>query len=202
MRWLPLLLLSSGRGKASAEECKDENAECRAWAQMGECDANAGYMHASCRESCGLCSGKSSGRRGGAGSGGGGGGGGGGGSGGGGGGGGGGGPVTSDELLGDGAYELHLGRFGGGAKTLHTARLDLRAARAWCDSRPLCKGFTAHLTEPHATSQVLALTLARARARVRVRARARALTLALARAPARPPPLVRPGLNPPRRAPG
>jgi hypothetical protein len=39
VRWLPLLLLSSGRGKASAEECKDENAECRAWAQMGECDA-------------------------------------------------------------------------------------------------------------------------------------------------------------------
>ena len=61
--------------------------------------------------------------------------------------------MTSDELLGDGAYELHLGRFGGGAKTLHTARLDLRAARAWCDSRPLCKGFTAHLAEPHATSQ-------------------------------------------------
>ena len=35
-RWLPLLLLSSGSGKASAEECKDENPECRAWSQMGE----------------------------------------------------------------------------------------------------------------------------------------------------------------------
>ena len=102
-------------------------------------------MQASCRESCGYCTGKGAGKGSGK-------------SGGGGGGGNDGGkastgPVTSDELLGDGAYELHLGRFGGGAKTLHTARLDLRAARAWCDSRPLCRGFTAHLAEPHATSQ-------------------------------------------------
>ena len=94
------------------------------------CEANAGYMQASCRESCGYCTGKGAGKGSGK-------------SGGGGGGGDGGkasaGPVTSDELLGDGAYELHLGRFGGGAKTLHTSRLDLRAARAWCDSRPLCR---------------------------------------------------------------
>uniref|UniRef100_A0A7S0NDQ3 DnaJ homolog subfamily C member 7 n=1 Tax=Phaeocystis antarctica TaxID=33657 RepID=A0A7S0NDQ3_9EUKA len=144
-RWLSLLLLSSSQDTVSAEECKDENPECRAWAQMGECEANAGYMQASCRESCGYCTGKGAGK----------------GSGKSGGGGGGGndagkasaGPVTSDELLGDGAYELHLGRFGGGATTLHTSRLDLRAARAWCDSRPLCRGFTAHLAEPHATSQ-------------------------------------------------
>jgi hypothetical protein len=39
--------------------------------------------------------------------------------------------VTSDELLGDGAYELHLGRFGGGAKTLTlTLTLALTLTRA------------------------------------------------------------------------
>ncbi len=35
-RWLSLLLLSSSQDTVSAEECKDENPECRAWAQMGE----------------------------------------------------------------------------------------------------------------------------------------------------------------------
>ena len=99
--------------------------------------------------------------------------------------------MTSDELLGDGAYELHLGRFGGGAKTLHTARLDLRAARAWCDSRPLCKGFTAHLPEPHATSQV--------RGRVGVRARLRARLRVIVRVRANPNPSPNPDPNNPRR---
>jgi len=35
--------------------CVDENVNCAAWAAMGECEANPGYMLVSCRESCGAC---------------------------------------------------------------------------------------------------------------------------------------------------
>lgn len=125
---------------------------------MGECDANAGYMQVSCRKSCGVCPTKRSSGGAGAGAGarsrqsG---------SGGSGDSSGAGqkqeeksaGPVTSDELLGDGAYELHLGRFGGSKKSLHTGRFDLRGARAWCDARPNCAGFTAQVAEPNAVTQ-------------------------------------------------
>ena len=32
-----------------------ERPECRAWADAGECRANAAYMRDACRESCGAC---------------------------------------------------------------------------------------------------------------------------------------------------
>ena len=60
--------LHSGPGIAAAaakaathdQPCFDcagfsERAECRAWADAGECRANAAYMRDACRESCGAC---------------------------------------------------------------------------------------------------------------------------------------------------
>ena len=165
---LPLLLASSRVG--SADDCADDNAECESWADMGECTKvcaalpqqrtpppdtnqahshlllpltwqNPGFMHMSCKKSCHVCpkskskgksksaedgetgtSDKSAG------------------------------PVTSDELLADGAYRLHAGRFSG-KTTLHTGRFDLRAARVWCDAKPTCYGFTAELPEPQVPTQ-------------------------------------------------
>ena len=54
-----------GRADSAAlENCKDDDPEqCPAWAQLGECDSNAAYMHSSCRLSCGACSKTLSARR-------------------------------------------------------------------------------------------------------------------------------------------
>lgn len=38
-------------------ECGDTNEQCREWAFFGECEKNPGFMHASCKDSCGLCPG-------------------------------------------------------------------------------------------------------------------------------------------------
>ena len=35
--------------------CVDADANCRSWAQAGECDANPGFMRASCMRSCDAC---------------------------------------------------------------------------------------------------------------------------------------------------
>mmetsp|Transcript_48229 Transcript_48229/g.96174 ORF Transcript_48229/g.96174 Transcript_48229/m.96174 type:complete len:322 (-) Transcript_48229:150-1115(-) len=35
--------------------CEDENPLCGQWADSGECDANAGYMHQACAASCNTC---------------------------------------------------------------------------------------------------------------------------------------------------
>lgn len=37
------------------QECKDDEKGCSSWADAGECTANPGFMHASCKQSCGLC---------------------------------------------------------------------------------------------------------------------------------------------------
>ena len=59
--------LRSSRGTAAAagaatadQPCVDcagfsEKAECRAWADAGECGANAAFMRDTCRKSCGMC---------------------------------------------------------------------------------------------------------------------------------------------------
>jgi hypothetical protein len=36
--------------------CSDDDKDCGFWASAGECEKNPGYMSASCRKSCGLCS--------------------------------------------------------------------------------------------------------------------------------------------------
>jgi len=43
--------------QTSARGCDDEysRTECQAWAEAGECDSNADFMHHSCRRTCGLC---------------------------------------------------------------------------------------------------------------------------------------------------
>ena len=48
--WSLLLIAASG-----ANECKDEHGDCSSWADMGECEANPGFMLASCKSSCGEC---------------------------------------------------------------------------------------------------------------------------------------------------
>ena len=39
----------------NASSCVDEEAECRSWAESGECENNSIFMLASCRQSCGKC---------------------------------------------------------------------------------------------------------------------------------------------------
>ena len=39
----------------SSEPCSDAVSFCPDWAEAGECTRNPGYMHTSCRHSCGLC---------------------------------------------------------------------------------------------------------------------------------------------------
>lgn len=41
--------------------CADKHTSCASWASQGECSKNSGYMHDSCKASCGLCEGASSG---------------------------------------------------------------------------------------------------------------------------------------------
>lgn len=36
--------------------CLNNHESCVAWAERGECDANQQYMHANCKEACGVCS--------------------------------------------------------------------------------------------------------------------------------------------------
>ena len=35
--------------------CEDTNEKCDYWADIGECEANPGYMLINCQLSCGLC---------------------------------------------------------------------------------------------------------------------------------------------------
>lgn len=48
--WLLLIALSAAKKK-----CKDSQTECGGWAESGECEANPGFMHESCKRSCLLC---------------------------------------------------------------------------------------------------------------------------------------------------
>merc|ERR1712151_522102 len=47
--------LPSSPGSDSGEGCVDEDRECGAWAQAGQCSANPDYMQQKCKSSCGLC---------------------------------------------------------------------------------------------------------------------------------------------------
>ena len=49
---LPPGLRFPGEAKPPAGGLVDEREECAAWAARGECDANPGYMRASCKRSC------------------------------------------------------------------------------------------------------------------------------------------------------
>jgi len=56
----PPALGSVGRGAQHEVErhrplCNDARAECKRWAEQGECNRNPGFMHVSCKESCGVC---------------------------------------------------------------------------------------------------------------------------------------------------
>ena len=44
-----------GGGGGTPSTCVDDNAACSSWAASGECDKNPGYMHESCKKSCGIC---------------------------------------------------------------------------------------------------------------------------------------------------
>ena len=58
-------------------------------------------------------------------------------------------PANAAELLGDGAYSLHVGKIASKAAALHTGRFDLRGAKKWCDARPTtCAGFTVATPKP------------------------------------------------------
>jgi len=50
----PLFKLLLGSGSS---DCADEEGDCPAWADQGECDSNPEFMHSSCKLSCKLCSG-------------------------------------------------------------------------------------------------------------------------------------------------
>lgn len=132
---------------------------CLSGARAGECQANPAYMMESCKKSCGACrdgpketrrSGQrasstrsSTGSRGGSR--------------------GAGGdassasgsrgapdkPTAAVDILGDGAYALHVGKIAGKDKPLHSAQMDLKAAKAWCDARrATCAGFSVAVPKP------------------------------------------------------
>jgi hypothetical protein len=42
-------------GSGDGGRCADEDAQCSAWAQAGQCSANPDYMQQNCRFACGLC---------------------------------------------------------------------------------------------------------------------------------------------------
>jgi len=55
----------------------------------------------------------------------------------------------AEDILGDGAYSLHAGRFGGGGEPLHQGRFTLQAAKQWCDERRAqCAGFEVWVSKP------------------------------------------------------
>ena len=39
--------------EACVQACKNQRADCAAWAREGECESNAGFMYRTCPESCG-----------------------------------------------------------------------------------------------------------------------------------------------------
>ena len=41
--------------EACVQACKNQRADCAAWAREGECESNAGFMYRTCPESCGVC---------------------------------------------------------------------------------------------------------------------------------------------------
>mmetsp|Transcript_23862 Transcript_23862/g.59430 ORF Transcript_23862/g.59430 Transcript_23862/m.59430 type:complete len:161 (-) Transcript_23862:103-585(-) len=40
---------------APATPCEDRNSDCAAWAAIGECTKNPGYMEVMCKQSCNIC---------------------------------------------------------------------------------------------------------------------------------------------------
>ena len=55
-KWIHVGAFNIGRVvKASPKGCRDENALCEEWADMGECERNPGYMRDTCKLSCRLC---------------------------------------------------------------------------------------------------------------------------------------------------
>jgi len=118
LRWL---LLLGARCEASPDKCADTSAECAAWAKQGECTNNPSYMLSSCRASCGKC-GPSSGSQKGA--------------------------QKPTEVLRDDAYSLHAGSVSGAGRHLHSGMYTLVDARAYCDGKEQCGGFSVDLPEP------------------------------------------------------
>lgn len=47
--------LTDATATAGSGECKDLDADCGAWKDEGECDANPDYMYEACAASCGKC---------------------------------------------------------------------------------------------------------------------------------------------------
>ena len=90
-------------------------------ASQGECTNNPSYMLSSCRASCGKC-GPSSGSQKGA--------------------------QKPTEVLRDDAYSLHAGSVSGAGRHLHSGMYTLVDARAYCDGKEQCGGFSVDLPEP------------------------------------------------------
>lgn len=45
-------------GPPQAPPCVDGDVECVAWAEAGECEGNAEFMHTTCKKACGVCDGE------------------------------------------------------------------------------------------------------------------------------------------------
>ena len=49
------LALSGSNAQPKERPCHDGSADCSNWARAGECAKNPGFMHSTCKLSCGLC---------------------------------------------------------------------------------------------------------------------------------------------------
>jgi len=146
-----LLWMSTAVRRVLAAECEDSTGDCGPWAKAGECTNNPGYMHASCRMSCGLCEekqkaapkqksasakesttakestsrGSRTGHNGAR-------------------------ANSAESILGGGVYTLHAGRFGGAGGEIKKGMFDLEGAREWCDQHKSCQGFAMTVNKPAA----------------------------------------------------
>ena len=138
-----ILVLVATFCPATSAPCEDDAPDCPNWAKAGECEKNPAYMLQACRKSCGKCgrpassSGKPSNTR----------------------------PKaeaganaeagagaasarthSAEDVLGE-QYTLHMGKLAGNG-VLHTGRYDLIGARAWCDKKDVCAGFSTQVRAP------------------------------------------------------
>ncbi|KAL1519210.1 hypothetical protein AB1Y20_003507 [Prymnesium parvum] len=112
------LLWLCAREAYASRACSDEHPECAQWASSGECTRNPAFMLSSCRQSCRQCEPPPARTK----------------------------AFKAEEVLGGGAYSLHVGKLK--MVTLHLGNFDLGGARRWCDDHSSCVGFAVHSATP------------------------------------------------------